>query len=63
MRGVPTRYGSNLPDPQPAAGDAPLVARLRAAGADVLAVTQCLEYAAGFAHPALGDTRNPRDRP
>ena len=23
--------------------------------------TQCLEYAAGFAHPEIGDTRNPHD--
>ena len=30
-------------------------------GAEVFATTQCLEYAAGFAHPAIGDTRNPRD--
>ncbi|MGH3275611.1 MAG: amidase family protein, partial [Streptosporangiaceae bacterium] len=45
----------------PAAADAALVARLRAAGAEVFATTQCLEYAAGFAHPAIGDTRNPRD--
>jgi aspartyl-tRNA(Asn)/glutamyl-tRNA(Gln) amidotransferase subunit A len=37
------------------------VRRLRAAGADVFATTQCLEYAAGFAHPEVGDTRNPRD--
>jgi aspartyl-tRNA(Asn)/glutamyl-tRNA(Gln) amidotransferase subunit A len=34
---------------------------LREAGADVFATTQCLEYAAGFAHPEVGDTRNPRD--
>lgn len=61
VRGVPTRFGSDLPDPAPALTDATVVARLREAGADVLAVTQCLEYAAGFAHPALGDTRNPRD--
>jgi len=61
VRGVPTRFGSDLPDPTPATVDATVVARLRAAGADVLAVTQCLEYAAGFAHPAVGDTRNPRD--
>jgi aspartyl-tRNA(Asn)/glutamyl-tRNA(Gln) amidotransferase subunit A len=27
----------------------------------VFATTQCLEYAAGFAHPEVGDTRNPRD--
>jgi aspartyl-tRNA(Asn)/glutamyl-tRNA(Gln) amidotransferase subunit A len=38
-----------------------VVARLRAAGAEVFATTQCLEYAAGFAHPQVGDTRNPRD--
>ncbi len=38
-----------------------MVRLLRAAGAEVFATTQCLEYAAGFAHPAIGDTRNPRD--
>jgi aspartyl-tRNA(Asn)/glutamyl-tRNA(Gln) amidotransferase subunit A len=38
-----------------------VVRRLRAAGAEVFATTQCLEYAAGFAHPEVGDTRNPRD--
>jgi aspartyl-tRNA(Asn)/glutamyl-tRNA(Gln) amidotransferase subunit A len=27
----------------------------------VFATTQCLEYAAGFAHPEVGDTRNPHD--
>ena len=27
----------------------------------MFATTQCLEYAAGFAHPEVGDTRNPRD--
>ncbi|MHB1876231.1 MAG: amidase family protein [Streptosporangiaceae bacterium] len=43
------------------APDGPLVARLRAAGAEVFATSQCLEYAAGFAHPDIGDTRNPRD--
>jgi Asp-tRNA(Asn)/Glu-tRNA(Gln) amidotransferase A subunit family amidase len=37
------------------------VRRLREAGAEVFATTQCLEYAAGFAHPEVGDTRNPRD--
>jgi Asp-tRNA(Asn)/Glu-tRNA(Gln) amidotransferase A subunit family amidase/ketopantoate reductase len=61
VAGVPTRCGSPVSDPAPAAFDAALVARLRAAGAEVFATTQCLEYAAGFAHPAVGDTRNPRD--
>jgi 2-dehydropantoate 2-reductase len=61
VAGVPTTYGSPAHDPAPAAGDAELVRRLRAAGAEVFATTQCLEYAAGFAHPDVGDTRNPRD--
>jgi aspartyl-tRNA(Asn)/glutamyl-tRNA(Gln) amidotransferase subunit A len=58
---VPTRCGSPASDPGPAAEDAVLVRRLREAGAEVFATTQCLEYAAGFAHPEVGDTRNPRD--
>ena len=27
----------------------------------MFATSQCLEFAAGFAHPDVGDTRNPRD--
>ena len=61
VAGVPTRCGSPASDPRPAARDAELVRRLRAAGAEVFATSQCLEYAAGFAHPQIGDTRNPRD--
>ena len=61
VAGVPTGCGSPASDPAPAAFDAALVTRLRAAGAEVFATTQCLEYAAGFAHPDIGDTRNPRD--
>jgi 2-dehydropantoate 2-reductase len=61
VAGVPTGCGSPASDPEPADHDAALVSRLRAAGADVFATTQCLEYAAGFAHPEIGDTRNPRD--
>ena len=61
VAGVATRCGSPASDPAPAAADAALVARLRAAGAEVFATSQCLEYAAGFAHPEVGDTRNPRD--
>ena len=61
VAGAPTRCGSPASDPRPAAGDAVLVRRLREAGAEVFATTQCLEYAAGFAHPEVGDTRNPRD--
>jgi Asp-tRNA(Asn)/Glu-tRNA(Gln) amidotransferase A subunit family amidase len=61
VAGVPTRCGSPASDPRPATQDAAVVRRLRAAGAEVFATTQCLEYAAGFAHPEVGDTRNPRD--
>jgi Asp-tRNA(Asn)/Glu-tRNA(Gln) amidotransferase A subunit family amidase len=62
VAGLPTRCGSPASDPAPAAADATVVGRLRAAGAAVFATTQCLEYAAGFAHPQIGDTRNPQDR-
>ncbi|HEU5387918.1 MAG TPA: amidase family protein [Streptosporangiaceae bacterium] len=61
VAGVPTRCGSPASDPRPASQDAAVVRRLRAAGAEVFATTQCLEYAAGFAHPEVGGTRNPRD--
>jgi Asp-tRNA(Asn)/Glu-tRNA(Gln) amidotransferase A subunit family amidase len=61
VAGRPTRCGSPASDPAPASADAVVVQRLRAAGAEVFATTQCLEYAAGFAHPEVGDTRNPRD--
>ena len=61
VAGLPTGCGSPASDPVPATADAVVVRRLRAAGAEVFATTQCLEYAAGFAHPAIGDTRNPRD--
>jgi 2-dehydropantoate 2-reductase len=61
VAGVPTRCGSPASNPGPADRDAAVVTRLRAAGAEVFATSQCLEYAAGFAHPEVGDTRNPRD--
>ena len=61
VAGLPTRCGSPAGDPRPATRDAALVSLLRAAGGEVIAATQCLEYAAGFAHPDVGDTRNPRD--
>jgi len=59
--GLPTRCGSPATGDEPATADAALVSRLRAAAADVFATAQCLEFAAGFAHPRVGDTRNPRD--
>jgi 2-dehydropantoate 2-reductase len=61
IAGVPTRCGSPASDPEPAKKDAIIVTRLRAAGAELFAASQCLEYAAGFAHPDIGDTRNPAD--
>jgi Asp-tRNA(Asn)/Glu-tRNA(Gln) amidotransferase A subunit family amidase/ketopantoate reductase len=61
IAGVPTRCGSPASSDEPAARDAIIVQRLRAAGADVFAATQCLEFAAGFAHQEIGDTRNPRN--
>jgi 2-dehydropantoate 2-reductase len=44
-----------------AQADAPVVARLRAAGADVFALSSLLEYAAGAPHPDLPEARNPAD--
>jgi 2-dehydropantoate 2-reductase len=61
VEGVPTRCGSPASDPEPAPEDAELVRRLRSAGAEVFATTQCLEFAAGHANPEIGDTRNPHD--
>jgi Asp-tRNA(Asn)/Glu-tRNA(Gln) amidotransferase A subunit family amidase len=43
----------------PATDDAPVVARLRAAAADVLATASLLEYAAGAPHPDLPEALNP----
>src|ERR1700691_503678 len=62
VEGLPTRCGSPSTSSAPATEDAALVGRLRAAGAEVFATAQCLEFAAGFANPRVGDTRNPRDR-
>ncbi|MDT5026939.1 MAG: hypothetical protein QOE61_3365 [Micromonosporaceae bacterium] len=45
----------------PAPADAPVVAALRKAGADVYATTSLLEYAAGATHPDIPETRNPYD--
>jgi 2-dehydropantoate 2-reductase len=61
VAGLPTRCGSPATSDEPATADAVLVGRLRAAGAEVFATAQCLEFAAGFANPHVGDTRNPRD--
>jgi Asp-tRNA(Asn)/Glu-tRNA(Gln) amidotransferase A subunit family amidase len=46
---------------EPAAADAPVVAALRAAGADVFAAASMLEYAAGAVHPQVPEAMNPYD--
>lgn len=61
VRGARRRFGTPAPDAVPSVVDATAVARLRRAGAAIVATTQCLEWAAGFANPEVGDTRNPRD--
>jgi 2-dehydropantoate 2-reductase len=61
VRGVVTTNASTVGVPPPAAGDAPVVARLREAAADLLCKTNLLEYAAGSVNPAYGMTFNPRD--
>ena len=43
----------------PAPRDAPVVAALREAGADVFAATSLLEYAAGALHPGVPEALNP----
>jgi aspartyl-tRNA(Asn)/glutamyl-tRNA(Gln) amidotransferase subunit A len=54
-QGLPTRAGSPLTSPEPAATDAPVVARLRAAGAVVVGKTVTCEFACFDPSP----TRNP----
>jgi aspartyl-tRNA(Asn)/glutamyl-tRNA(Gln) amidotransferase subunit A len=61
VQGLPTRRGSRLSDPQPAVADAPLVARLRAAGAIILGKTTTTEqgWTAVSHNPLTGATHNP----
>jgi Asp-tRNA(Asn)/Glu-tRNA(Gln) amidotransferase A subunit family amidase len=64
VAGLPTRAGSNvLADAPPAATDAPVVARLRDAGAVVVAKLHTHEFAYGPTGDvaATGPARNPRD--
>ena len=43
----------------PATKDAPVIAQLRALGADIFATTSLLEYAAGATHPDVPEAMNP----
>jgi 2-dehydropantoate 2-reductase len=59
VRGVVTTNASTVGVLPPAPEDAPVVVRLRAAGAELLCKTNLLEYAAGSVNPAYGMTFNP----
>jgi aspartyl-tRNA(Asn)/glutamyl-tRNA(Gln) amidotransferase subunit A len=61
VEGLPTRRGSRLSDPAPAKADAPLVARLKAAGGIVLGKTTSTEqgWTAVSSSPLTGHTHNP----
>jgi 2-dehydropantoate 2-reductase len=61
VRGVVTTNASTVGVGPPARDDAPVVARLREAGAELLCKTNLLEYAAGSVNPAYGMTFNPRN--
>jgi 2-dehydropantoate 2-reductase len=61
VRGVATTNASTVGVLPPAQADAPVVARLRAAGAELLCKANLLEYAAGAVSPAYGMTLNPLD--
>jgi Asp-tRNA(Asn)/Glu-tRNA(Gln) amidotransferase A subunit family amidase len=61
VRGVVTTNASTVGVPPPAESDATVVARLRAAGAELLCKANMLEYAAGSVNPTYGMTFNPRD--
>jgi Asp-tRNA(Asn)/Glu-tRNA(Gln) amidotransferase A subunit family amidase len=61
VAGVVTTNASTVGVPPPADRDAPVVSRLREAGADLLCKTNLLEYAAGSVNPAYGMTFNPLD--
>jgi aspartyl-tRNA(Asn)/glutamyl-tRNA(Gln) amidotransferase subunit A len=61
VKGWPTRYGSHATDETPAAEDAPVVAKLRAAGMAVLGKSTTPEFGwkALTDSPLQGTTRNP----
>ena len=61
VQGVVTTNASTVGIPPPAERDATVVARLRAAGAELLCKTNLLEYAAGSVNPTYGMTFNPLD--
>ncbi len=63
VRGVPTTGGGVILPREPAAADAEVVTRIRAAGCGVVGKTNLFEWAYGASsrNPHFGDVRNPRD--
>jgi aspartyl-tRNA(Asn)/glutamyl-tRNA(Gln) amidotransferase subunit A len=61
MAGVPTTFASRAGSPRMPKEDAPVIRRLREAGAVILGKTNLLEYAYGAVHPDFGQTNNPWD--
>jgi 2-dehydropantoate 2-reductase len=62
VAGTPMGNGNpNAMADAPQAADAPVVAALRQAGADVYVTTSLLEYAAGATHPDVPEAMNPHD--
>jgi aspartyl-tRNA(Asn)/glutamyl-tRNA(Gln) amidotransferase subunit A len=59
VHGVPTTAGSAVRGADPAERDAPVVARLKAAGAVIFAKASLYEFAFGAGNPAFGLARNP----
>jgi len=59
VEGLPTRAGSTLPGDAPARRDAPVVARLRAAGAVIVGKTTTHELAFGVTTPAAANPHDP----
>ena len=60
ITGQPRGNGNpNDMESAPATEDAPIIAQLRALGADIFATTSLLEYAAGATHPDIPEAMNP----
>lgn len=61
MAGAPTGFGADPVFHERPGTNSAVVARLRAAGAVILAKSQLLEFAYGAPSPVVGQTNNPRD--
>ena len=60
VKGQPRGNGNPIDmKSKPATEDAPVIASLRALGADIFATTSLLEYAAGATHPDIPEAMNP----